>query len=153
MKQWDLDNKKHVQEQRKQWVLANPEYTKQYQINNRDRKNKYQKDKRKTDPEYNLKSNLKSRLHHALNSQNVLKSSHTMDLIGCSIEFLKEHLEKQFKPGMSWQDRSSFHIDHIRPCDDFNLLDEEEQKKCFHYSNLRPLTPIENLQKSNKVIE
>ena len=52
---------------------------------------------------------------------------------------------------MSWSNRGEWHIDHIIPCSSFNLLDEKEQEKCFHYTNLQPLWAAENLSKSNKI--
>jgi len=70
-----------------------------------------------------------------------------MKLVGCSIDFLKQHLENKFKPGMSWKNYGKWHIDHIRPCASFDLRKPAEQKKCFHYSNLQPLWAKENLVK------
>ena len=46
-----------------------------------------------------------------------------------------------------------FHIDHIIPCASFNLIHVEQQKKCFHYSNLQPLLAIDNILKNDKLIE
>jgi len=88
----------------------------------------------------------------ALKRQNVRKTDKTLQLLGCSIKELKLHLEKQFKPGMSWNTHRLFgwHIDHIKPCSLFDLTKKEEQQKCFHYTNLQPLWWYENLQKSNK---
>lgn len=40
---------------------------------------------------------------------------------------------------------------HIKPCSSFDLTKENEQKKCFHWSNLQILKANENLIKSNKV--
>ena len=70
-----------------------------------------------------------------------------------SVDELKKHIEKQFKPGMNWSNHSvrGFHIDHIIPCASFDLTKEEEQKKCFHYTNLQPLWAEENLSKGAKV--
>ena len=53
---------------------------------------------------------------------------------------------------MSWKNHglNGWHIDHIKPVSKYNLLDPEEQKKCFHYTNLQPLWAIENIRKSNK---
>ena len=67
--------------------------------------------------------------------------------MGCSIEFLKEYLEKQFKSGMNWDNYGEWHVDHIIPCVSFDLSDPEQQKKCFYYTNLQPLWAIENLEK------
>jgi len=81
--------------------------------------------------------------------KNICKSAHTMELIGCSIDFLKKHLESQFVVGMSWENYGKWHIDHIRPCAGFNFSIPEEQRKCFHYSNLQPLWALENSIKSD----
>lgn len=75
-----------------------------------------------------------------------------MELIGCELSTLKEHLESQFKPGMSWENYGDWHVDHIRPCSSFDLTKNEEQQKCFHYSNLQPLWAHENLKKSNFIV-
>ena len=82
----------------------------------------------------------------------ITKAESTLNLIGCSIEQLMEHIQKQFKPGMAWNNygKGGWHIDHIKPCAKFNLLDPEEQKKCFHFTNLQPLWALENILKSDK---
>lgn len=82
------------------------------------------------------------------------KTSATAELLGCSIDELREHLESQWLPGMSWENwtKDGWHIDHIRPCSSFNLSDPEQQRQCFHYTNLQPLWWEDNLQKGAKVI-
>lgn len=163
-RQYRLDNKESIAEKGKQYHLDNKESknkkTRQYRLDNKEsiskQKNKYylaNKEKRslyrkkrlRTDPLFRLVLNLRSRLYVALNGN--FKSASTMKLLGCSIEFLKQHLQKQFKPGMSWKNRGSFHIDHIKPCASFDLNKPEEQKRCFNYTNLQPLFPIDNLRK------
>ncbi len=66
----------------------------------------------------------------------------------------REHLEKQFKEGMTWENHGLYgwHIDHIIPCASFDLTDLEQQKKCFHYTNLQPLWAKENLIKGVKIL-
>ena len=51
---------------------------------------------------------------------------------------------------MTWENHSEWHIDRIKPCSKFNLLNETEQKVCFHYKNLQPLWSINNLVKGDK---
>lgn len=82
------------------------------------------------------------------------KCSTTEELIGCSIEHLKLHLQSQFKPGMNWNNHGTkgWHIDHILPCARFNLNNPVEQKKCFHYTNLQPLWAKDNMAKGSKVL-
>jgi len=44
------------------------------------------------------------------------KSAHTMELLGCSLDFLRAYLERQFKRGMTWENHgNAWHIDHIIP--------------------------------------
>ena len=78
------------------------------------------------------------------------KCATTMALLGCDKHLLKKHIEAQFLPGMSWSNRSEWHIDHKRPCKSFNLLDPAQQRVCFHYTNLQPLWAVDNIRKSAK---
>ena len=76
-----------------------------------------------------------------------------MELIGCDLEFLKKHLESQFDDKMSWENYATYwQIDHILPLTYFDLTDTEQQKKCFHWSNLQPLEATENRRKDDKII-
>ena len=80
------------------------------------------------------------------------KNNPLIYLLGCSIEVARFHLECQFTKGMSWDNYgyNGWHIDHIRPCASFDLTDSEQQKQCFHYTNLQPLWAEDNLKKGDK---
>ena len=69
-------------------------------------------------------------------------------------EIKKNTLQKRYtEPDfVSWGNSSleGWHIDHIRPCASFDLTDPEQQKQCFHYTNLQPLWAEDNLRKSDK---
>jgi len=110
--------------------------------------NIYRKNKYKTDINFRLAYNLRNKLYKTITKQTKNKSA--LELVGCSIEFLKKHLESQFKPGMSWDNYGFYgwHIDHIKSCCTFDLSKPEEQLKCFNYKNLRPLWAKENLSRS-----
>ncbi len=139
---WYQNNREKQKENVRLWQRNNSE---KYLETRRKR----EKFRRLTDPLFRMKENLRRRLRHAL--KNNSKSSHTFELIGCNINELKLHLEKQFKTGMSWDNRGQWHIDHIRPCASFDLSKPEEQAKCFHFSNLQPLWATDNLKKSDKM--
>ena len=109
----------------------------------------YQRNRYHTDHKYRLSNLLRKRLQGALKAQGVIKTTATLKLCGCTLDKLKQHLESQFTEGMSWE-KKNFHIDHIRPVCSFDLSDVEEQKKCFHYTNLQPLWPIDNIKKGAK---
>jgi len=127
------------------------EYMKIYYENNKDvikenvRKNALKR--KHSDVGYRLICNYRTRIYKAV--KGIEKPKKTIELIGCSVEELKDHLEKQFKPGMSWKNYGKWHIDHIRPCSSYDLLDIEQMKECFNYKNLQPLWAEENLLKSD----
>ncbi len=75
---------------------------------------------------------------------------HWLDALGYTIADLRQHIERQFVKGMTWD---NIHIDHIIPCASFDLSDIEQQRRCFHFSNLQPLLAVENLQKGSSVSE
>jgi hypothetical protein len=104
--------------------------------------NQYRKD-----PQQQLLNSLRSRLSNA--TKGVVKSNSTMNLTGCTIEELRCHLEARFTEGMSWDNygRTGWHIDHIRPCASFDLSDSDQQRQCFHYTNLQPLWAADNIRK------
>jgi len=52
---------------------------------------------------------------------------------------------------MNKQHTKVWHIDHIVPCTVFDLKNLNEQKKCFHYTNLQPLWAIDNIKKGNRI--
>ena len=113
----------------------------------------YEKNRKLTDAEFKLLKTLRSRLGCAIKRQQSNKCDTTIELLGCSISFFKGFLESKFKEGMTWENHGEWHIDHIKPCASFNLLNEDEQKKCFHYTNLQPLWASENLSKGCKYID
>ena len=83
-------------------------------------------------------------------TENVGKREKMEELIGCSRKFLREYLEKQFKPGMTWDNHGKWHIDHIKPLDKFDPNNIEDVKIANHYTNLQPLWAAENIRKKNK---
>lgn len=134
-------NEEKIKQDRKIWEQNNQEMMKEY--------NKLYKRDRRQETEYRLLENLRSRLWRAAKGS---KSETTINLIGCDIPTLKIHLERLFQNGMTWDNYGKWHIDHIIPCSSFDLSIEEEQRKCFHYTNLQPLWAIDNLKKANKII-
>lgn len=95
-----------------------------------------------------LAHNLRTRTGLALRGR--IKSGATLQLLGCSIEHFRAHLESLWAPGMSWSNygRTGWHLDHIRPCASFDLADPQQQNICFHYTNVQPLWAAENVRKS-----
>lgn len=91
----------------------------------------------------------RKRIRKALNGEPA--SAHTLELLGCTILEYKAHLESKFTGKMSWENRGRYwHIDHIVPCCMFDLRQPEEQRRCFHWSNQRPLWGPDNLKRPKK---
>jgi hypothetical protein len=112
---------------------------------------KKERERGKIDIIFNIKNRVRCRLHHFLNRSTITKKSKTFDILGCSPYFLKEYLEKQFKSGMTWDNRNEWHIDHIIPLS--SAQSEDEIYKLCHYTNLQPLWAEDNLKKSNKILK
>jgi len=117
--------------------------TKDYRSKNKEKACAYIKNKRKENIGFRITCSLRKRLYSTMKSQNGYKNIKSLTLIGCTPNELKNYLESKFLPTMTWNNYGAYwHIDHIIPCASFNLLDEEEQKKCFHYTNLQPLFAV-----------
>jgi hypothetical protein len=121
-----------------------------YQIINKDKIRKYRNEWSRTNknPHFLIAKNLRTRLYIALKGAS--KSAPTMKLIGCSLYQLKSHLESQFQNGMTWENYGRWHVDHIKPCADFDLEKSSEQYECFNFKNLQPLWARDNILKGKK---
>jgi hypothetical protein len=158
-KEFYLSNRENKLEQSKLYYKKNREYllnkSKKYVIENYGKvleyQKKYKQDKFKKDPIFRIIICMRARVNNFLKEKNITKKNKTFDIVGCSPEFLKEHLEKQFINGMSWDNRDEWHIDHIIPLSSATI--ENEVYKLCHYSNLQPLWAFDNLSKGNKIIE
>jgi len=146
-KEYNLEHKKELVEYHKQ-------HQKRYRKSHINQIRINENNRIKIDINFKLTKYLRNRLYLAL--KNNQKTGHTLELLGCSIKFLKEHLEKEFREGMNWNNwgvgEGKWNIDHIRPCASFDLSKASEQKKCFHYTNLQPLWARENYSKNNKIL-
>ena len=93
---------------------------------------------------------LRTLIRNSLRAHGSRKADKTENIVGCTIEFLRTHLESNFQAGMSWANRNLWHIDHKKPCAAFDLTDPEQQKACFHYTNLQPLWAVDNIRKGSR---
>lgn len=153
---WIKTHKKYRKERQKEYRLRNHkkllEQQKKYKQEHKKEILEHLRIKRKTNLNFVLSNSLRSRLYHALHKN--IKTNHTLELLGCSVDFLKFWLELQFKDGMTWANygngANKWNIDHIRPCASFDLSLEEHQQACFHYVNLQPMWYIDNVTKNAK---
>lgn len=123
-------------------------YLRDYQCEHRDEINKRARYKRHSDIHYLLSCNLRTRLCQAMKRGQ--KSGSAVSDLGCTIHEFKQYLESRFTIGMSWDNRSEWHIDHIIPLSNFDLTDRGQLLQACHYTNLQPLWAEDNLKKSNR---
>ena len=110
----------------------------------------YIRERRKNDMAYAMKARLQARISDAFQAAGLKKNSRTEAMLGCSIQQFKNHIEKQFLPGMTWGNKTQWHIDHILPCASAKSM--EELQALFHFTNLRPTWAADNLAKSDRVL-
>lgn len=139
------ENKNIVHVKQKEYRIKNLEYKRAYL-------RQYNYNRLKNDINYLLLKNMRIRIYYAI--KRTKKSKHTIELVGCSILELKSYLESKWAPGMNWENYNlhGWHIDHIRPCASFDLSKPEEQKKCFHYTNLQPMWAEDNWKKGARIL-
>jgi hypothetical protein len=150
-----LENKEIYYEKHKQYYIDNAERilfkNKEYRLLNKAKINDHFLNRRKTDINFKLAGNLRSRLRKALICK--YKTGSAVSDLGCSIEDFKKHLESQFELGMTWDNYGPYNknikrwnIDHVIPLSSVDLTNKDQLKIVCHYNNLRPLWAEKNLK-------
>jgi hypothetical protein len=123
----------------KKWLANNTERVREAQKN-------YNREKLRQDINFKLAANLRSRVASAVKHGSAVRD------LGCSIEYFREYISRQFKEGMTWENhgRMGWHLDHIKPLASFNLSNPTECGVAMHYSNYQPLWWYENLSKGSR---
>jgi hypothetical protein len=181
IRSWQKKNAKAVQEQAKQRRRANPEHyrekSRRQYLKRREkyqeylraryaadpqkyreiakewrrRNPNYQKKRFAKKPEAKLAAALRRRILKALDGE--VKSGSTYELLGCTWEHLRWHIEVQFDEKMTWENHGSYwHLDHIIPLDSFDLSEPAQQRRACHWKNLQPLEAKENIRKKNRLL-
>jgi len=142
-------SKKYYQTHKEEMILAHAKWYQDHKIE----RNKYQRNKTKTDLKYNLNCRMSAMVKNSLRGNK--KGRHWEDLIGYTLIDLINHLKKTIPEGYCWQDclNGKLHIDHIIPISAFNFTTPEhiDFKRCWALENLRLLPAEENLRKNNKL--
>jgi hypothetical protein len=155
--------KKCVKESRNKTFEERRTYTKNYFVNNRERitvRNKkykqdhkedralYERTRKATDPSYRLRCTVSSLVYHCITRNGGSKAGLSFfKCVGYTAEDLKQHLECQFLPTMSWNNYGSYwELHHIKPQGSFNFvsLDEDSFKECWSLENIMPLEITKN---------
>ena len=155
---WKQRNPEKVKAQKDRYYANNKEKARaavaKWQIQNKNRftncKNEYKKRKKIEDPIYAMTERIRSRTAMAFKNNGFKKQSKTEKMLGCTFKRFSKHIERQFTDGMSWDNRSEWHLDHIIPLSCATTI--EGLEKLSHYTNIRPLWAADNLSKSNNLV-
>ena len=153
-KKYYIDNRERVRERQREYYRKNRdkirERHKVYYSLFKDKILKQHKERLRTNDEARLIQNLRNRLRAFMRGKS--KSDSSMEILGCSQEHLKAHLEFQFAKGMTWDNYGKeWHIDHRIPISAFDANNPAEVRTCFHFSNLQPMWAKENKSKGGKI--
>lgn len=139
---WRKNNPQKQREACKRWNEANRDACRIHQ----------QRARRKAASLGNLwyfKMRIRSRVNHAFRSKGCKKSSSTRDMIGCDWATLRSYIESKFLPGMSWENKGLWEIDHIIPL--ASAVTEDDVIRLCRWSNLQPLWKVDNRRKGDKM--
>lgn len=139
--------------QNKEWINSNLEYRKKYYKNycidnkkdiNRN-KLSYKKHRKQNDNLFKLSSSIRNLISSSLKKQNISKTSKTYDILGCTYQEFKLHIESKFQPWMNWNNYGLYNgelnygwdFDHIISIS--SATNEKEIIELNHYTNFQPL--------------
>jgi hypothetical protein len=151
-KEYYNNNIEKIKTKRKEYYKNNKEAT---LLTN----NTYRNKRKQSDPLFKLSVSLRSMISTTIKKNGYKKLSKTELILGCSFDFLKQHLESQFQHWMSWDNYGLYNgefnygwdIDHIVPLS--SALNENDLLKLNHYSNLKPFCSYNNRYiKKDKII-
>jgi hypothetical protein len=136
------------------WLEYKRSYNKEYNKTDKakEKHRNYSRLRKRTDPQYRIACNLRTRLCVAL--MGGYKRGSAVKDLGCSVSELILWLEFRFRDGMAWENYGTlWEIDHKKPLSSFDLIDTEQFKEACHYTNLQPLLIEENRSKGASVCE
>jgi hypothetical protein len=162
LKEYRENNKERILEYGKIWRSENAEYIREYSKNidrkeyhrnwkkiNRETINKYYRDRKKSDPFFKFKLSVRNLIYNSFRRQFTTKSKRTTEILGCSFEEFKSHIESQFNENMSWDNYGSYwEFDHIIQLS--TAKNEEDVILLNNYLNFQPLEVYLNREKNFK---
>lgn len=139
-KDYNKKNKEHIKKRQQEYCKKNKESLIEWRKN-------YNKQKYQTDELFVIRQRIGRLIRISIKNKGYSKKSKTHEILGCSYDEFKLHIESQFLEGMNWDNRSEWHLDHITPVSWGNT--EEEVIKLNHYTNFQPLWATDNWTKNN----
>jgi len=167
-KKYREENKEEISLKKKEWYQENKDKVKKYQKDNKDHltskkrehyhKNKdrynelnriYIRNKKSNNPLYKLSCSIRTLITQSFKLRYTKKAKKTIEILGCTFDEFKIHIESKFTKEMSWDNYATYwQLDHIIPVSWAKT--EEEIYKLNHYTNFQPLEWRENISKGNR---
>lgn len=153
-RQYNVKNKELLKikqkEYREQTKDYQKEYQKKYREKNKEKRNFRERERNQKNPLYKLSNNIRRSIRDSFKRNGYKKNSNTHNILNCSFEQFKEHLENQFQPWMNWDNYGLYNgtedygwdIDHIIPLKTAKTI--EDIIRLNHYTNLQPLCSYYN---------
>ena len=140
VKKWWEKNKDKTKAYSKKWRQDNPDYN-----------TEYFKTYNSSDPLFKLKHDVRHLINDSVRRGKFTKRSKTSDILGCTWDEFKQHIESQFEPWMNWGNYgckspsgpdATWDLDHIIPVS--SAVNEDDIKRLNHYTNFQPLCSFQN---------
>lgn len=152
-KEYQIKNVEKIRQTRRLYRQRNAEKIKlkkqEYAANNRDKIAKSVAERRANNPIVRMANSMRRSIRRYLDAGQKGEMS-SFEIIGCSKDDLRKHLESRFKHGMTWENYGKhWHIDHIVPL--ISAKSADDVKRLCHWTNLQPLTAFENISKGSKI--
>lgn len=151
---WQKNNPQKAKAKKKRWMEANPGRQNvlagKWRRNNKD-KLAEARARKSLCPNYRIMRSMSQRIRGFLSGKG---GRQTQSLVGYTGQELRQHLERQFLDGMSWDNYGDWHIDHILPLSSFRAesVGDAHVRRAWALSNLRPMWARENIQKGDKIL-
>lgn len=141
----------------KAWRDRNPDYSQKWKKANPEKvkaTTKKMYERKKSDPKFRIEAAIRAGVNKGIRKGSK-SARRTFEVLGYSLDTLMQHLEKQFEPGMTWDNHGirGWHIDHRIPLDahNYETPDDIDFKKAWALKNLKPMWGAENISKWTKL--
>lgn len=157
IKKYREDNKEELKQKKKEYYLTYKENNKdkikesnkKYKQKNKDKINKYYSNRKKNDSFFKFKLSVRNLIYSSFKRRFSIKSKKTIEILGCTFEYFRNHIEKQFNESMNWDNYGSYwEFDHIIQL--ATALNEDDLLRLNHYTNFQPLEIDKNRSKNFK---
>jgi hypothetical protein len=129
------------------------EYNKKYRLNNKNQINIAATNRRKSDINFKLKTNIRSLIYKSFKRKSegtYIKSKKTEEMLSCTLDEFIQYLQSKFTEGMTLENHGEWEMDHIIPLSTAET--KEEIIKLNHYTNFQPLWKFDNRSKGVKML-